>query len=122
MEDFAIRPSADLDAVHILEAMDSSRASASASRLPGNRFDPVLSSLDCLDATPSDRLACSDDCLDSCHNQLDPLATFGHNALEMVDIPRNIGMMSGIIADRQGLRFNCLGRVPPGINLVGTPA
>jgi hypothetical protein len=126
MEDFTIRPAVDLEVVHIIETMNSSGGSKIPSRLPEQHFDRVLCFLDSSKTSPSDELPCADDYVENSGDELDSLAKFDDDPIEIgdqeaVDISRGIETMLLILQDPQMLRFNCLGRDSRRINASEAP-
>jgi hypothetical protein len=124
MDDFTIHPAVDLDAVQILETMQSSRPLPIPQISPGDIVESGMASIDPSDATLLDEFPCPDDYFDSSENQIRCFRSPDHDAVETLDpypaeIRLNVQIMSWILEYQQMLRFNCLGDFCPQIAVSG---
>jgi hypothetical protein len=124
MDDFPIRPAVDIDVVHILEAMQSSRLLLIPYISLGDNIEPGIASVGPSDAILSDEFPFPDDDFDAPEDQIRCVPNLGHDAVETFDqypaeIPLDVQIMSRILEAQQVLRFNCLGDFFPQIIISG---
>jgi hypothetical protein len=112
-DDFAIRPSVDLDVIQILETMESSKALPIPQILPGDNVESGVGSIDPSDAALAKELPCPDDYVDAPEDQIDCVPSLDRDAVEISDPcpnekPLNVQIMSWVLEDQQVLQFNFL--------------
>jgi hypothetical protein len=111
MDGFTVRLSVDVDAVQILETVQSFRPLPIPQISPGDNVESGIVSIDPSDATLSGEFPCPVDYFDAPEDQISCVPSFGHDAVETFDphpaeIPLNVQIMSRIHEDQQVLRFN----------------
>jgi hypothetical protein len=124
MGDFTIRPAVDVDAVQILQTVQSSRPLSISQISPGDNAESCIASIDPSDAILSDEFPYPDDYFDVPENQIRCVPSLGHDAVEAFDpypaeIPVNVQIMSRIREDQQVLPFICFRDLFPQITISG---
>jgi hypothetical protein len=124
MDDFNIRPAVDVDAVQILETVQSSRPLSIPQSSPGDNLDSGIASIDPSDATLSGKFPRPDDYFDVPEDQIRCVPSLDHNGIETLDPypaqrPLNVQIMSRILENQRVLPFNCLRDFFPQITISG---
>jgi hypothetical protein len=113
MDNLTILPAVDVNAIQIIETVQSSKSLSIPQNSPGDNVESGIASIDPYDTNLADDFPCPGDYFDAPEDQIRCVPSLDHDAVETFDpypaeIPLNVQIMSRILGDQQILRFNSL--------------